>query len=39
MEVFKILNGYENIGSNICFEIKAGKLTRGHNFTNLTDLM
>ena len=28
IEVFKILNGYENIDSNIFFEI-----TRGHNFT------
>ena len=32
-EVFKILNGYENIDSNILFEIKESKITRGHNFT------
>ena len=32
IEVFKILNGYENIDSNIFFEIKK-KITRGHNFT------
>ena len=33
MEVFKILNGYENIDSNIFFEIKESKITRGHNYT------
>ena len=33
IEVFKILNGYENIDSNICFEIKESKITRGHNYT------
>ena len=34
VEVFKILNGYENIDSNIFFlEIKQSKITRGHNFT------
>ena len=33
IEVFKILNGYENIDSNICFEIKESKITGGHNFT------
>ena len=32
IEVFKILNGYENIDSNI-FLIKQSKITRGHNFT------
>ena len=31
--MFKILNGYENIDSNIVFEIKETKITRGHNFT------
>ena len=31
--MFKILNGYENIDSNIVFEIKENKITRGHNFT------
>ena len=29
----KILKGYENIDSNIFFEIKESKITRGHNFT------
>ncbi len=33
IEVLKILNGYENIDSNIFFEIKECKITRGHNFT------
>ena len=33
IEVFKILNGYENIESNIFFEIKESKRIRGHNFT------
>ena len=33
IEVFKTLNGYENIDSNIFFEIKKIKITRGHNFT------
>ena len=27
------MNGYENIDSNIFFEIKESKITRGHNFT------
>ena len=31
--MFKKLNGYENIDSNIFFEIKEGKITRGHNYT------
>ena len=31
--MFKILNCYENIDSNIFFEIKESKITRGHNFT------
>ena len=31
--MFKILNGYENIDSNIFFELKKIKITRGHNFT------
>ena len=35
IEVFKILNGYENIDSNIFFEIKESKITRGHNYTLL----
>ena len=29
--MFKILNGYENIDSNIFFEIKESKIARGHN--------
>ena len=33
IEVFKILNGYENIDYNIVFEIKESKITRGHNYT------
>ena len=34
IEVLKILNGYENIDSNLFFlEIKESKITRGHNFT------
>ena len=33
LEVFKILNGYENIDSNIFFEIKESKITRGHKYT------
>ena len=33
IEVFKILNGYENIDSNIVFEIKESKITRRHNYT------
>ena len=31
--MFKILNGYENIESNVFLEIKESKITRGHNFT------
>ena len=31
--MFKILNGHENIDSNIFLEIKEGKITRGHNYT------
>ena len=30
--MFKILNGYENIDSNIVFEIKESQITRGHNY-------
>ena len=34
IEMFKILNGYENIDSNLFFfKIKESKITRGHNFT------
>ena len=33
VKVFNILNGYENIDSNIFFlEIKESKITRGHNY-------
>ena len=33
IEVFNILNGYENIDYNIFFfEIKESKITRGHNY-------
>ena len=35
IEVFKILNGYENIDSNIFFRIKESKITRGHKYTLL----
>ena len=30
--MFKILNDYENIDSNIFSEIKESKITRGHNY-------
>ena len=33
--MFNILNGYENIDSNIFFEIKESKIARGQNFTFL----
>ena len=33
IEVYKVLNGYENIDYNIFFEIKESKITRGHNYT------
>ena len=33
IEVFNILNGYENIDSNFFFLIKESKVTRGHNYT------
>ena len=34
LEVFKILNGYENIDSKFFFlEIKESKITRRHNYT------
>ena len=32
IEVFKIVNGYENIDYNIFLEIKESKITRGHNY-------
>ena len=33
IEVFKILNGYENIDRNIFFSVKEGRRTRGHGVT------
>ena len=33
IEVFMILNGYENIDSNIFLEIKESKINRGYNYT------
>ena len=33
IEVFKILNGYENIDFTILFKTKEMKITRGHNLT------
>ena len=33
IEVFKILNGYENIDYIFFFEIKESKITRGPNYT------
>ena len=34
LEVFNILNGYENIDSDIyVFKLKESKINRGHNFT------
>ena len=33
IEVFKILNGYENINRNICFSVKEERRTRGHGIT------
>ena len=30
IEVFKILNGYEDITSNICFKLNEDSVTRGH---------
>ena len=33
IEVFKILNGYENIDRNICFTVKEERRTRGHGVT------
>ena len=33
IEVFKMLNGHENIDPNIFLKIKTGKVTGGHDFT------
>ena len=30
IEVFKIVNGYEDIGRNMFFKLKEGSITRGH---------
>ena len=37
IEVFKILNGYENIDRNICFSLKKDNITRGHEVTLVKD--
>ena len=37
MEVFKILNGYENIHRNIFFSLKKDNGTRGHDATLVKD--
>ena len=33
IEVFKILNGYENIDRNTCFSVKEERMIRGHGAT------
>ena len=33
IEVFNILNGYENIDRNIYFSVKEDRMTRGHGVT------
>ena len=33
IEVFKILNGYENIDKTILFSVKEERITRGHEVT------
>ena len=33
IEVFKTLNGYENIDRNICFSVKEERRTTGHGVT------
>ena len=37
IEVFKILNGYENIDRNICFSLKKDSRTRGYEVTLVKD--
>ena len=37
IEVFKILNGYENIDKNIFFSPKKGSRTRRHEVTSVND--
>ena len=37
IEVFKILNGYENIDRNIFFSLKKDNRTRGHEVTLVKD--
>ena len=37
IEVFKILNGYENIDRNIVFSLKKDNRTRGHEVTLVKD--
>ena len=33
IEIFKSLNGHENIDTKIFLKMKTGKITRGHDFT------
>ena len=37
IDVFKILNDHENIDPNIFVKIKTGKITRGHDFTLVSE--
>ena len=37
IEVFKILNGYENINRNIVFSLRKDSGTRGHEVTLVKD--
>ena len=37
IEVFKVLNGYENIDRNIFFSLKKDNRTRGHDVTLVKD--
>ena len=37
IEVFKILNGHENIDRNIFFSLKKDNITRGHKVTLVKD--
>ena len=37
IEVLKILNGYGSIDINLCFSLKKGSKTRGHEVTLVTD--
>ena len=33
IEVFKIVNGYEDVDRNMFFKLKEGSRTRGHNIS------